>query len=64
MAMARSSIHPRGDGGFGYDPYFQDTETGASRALELPLRAEKNELVRIAAPKRFAALIARLEQDG
>ena len=33
---------PRGSGGFGYDPHFQDDETGLTGA-ELPL-AQKNEL--------------------
>ena len=33
---------PRGDGGFGYDPHFQDDATGLTGA-ELPLE-RKNEL--------------------
>jgi XTP/dITP diphosphohydrolase len=48
---------PRGDGGFGYDPHFEDGVTGLA-AAELPL-ARKNELSHRG--KAMRALIARLE---
>ena len=48
---------PRGSGGFGYDPYFQDIETGLTGA-ELP-RGEKND--RSHRGKAMRALLARLE---
>ena len=48
---------PRGDGGFGYDPHFEDSVTGFA-AAELPL-AQKNELSHRG--KAMRALIARLE---
>lgn len=48
---------PRGDGGFGYDPHFEDSVTGLA-AAELPL-AKKNELSHRG--KAMRALIARLE---
>ena len=51
---------PRGTGGFGYDPYFRDAETGMSGA-ELPLE-EKN--ARSHRGKAMRALIARLREDG
>jgi XTP/dITP diphosphohydrolase len=51
---------PRGDGGFGYDPHFQDDETGLTGA-ELPL-TRKNEISHRG--KALRALIARLEEDG
>ncbi|HTL76677.1 MAG TPA: RdgB/HAM1 family non-canonical purine NTP pyrophosphatase [Casimicrobiaceae bacterium] len=47
---------PRGSGGFGYDPHFQDDETGLSGA-ELPL-ARKNELSHRG--KAMRHLLARL----
>ena len=47
----------RGNGGFGYDPHFEDLETGMTGA-ELPL-ARKNELSHRG--KAMRALIARLE---
>jgi XTP/dITP diphosphohydrolase len=47
---------PRGNGGFGYDPYFEDLETGMTGA-ELPL-ARKNELSHRG--KAMRALIERL----
>ena len=50
---------PRGDAGFGYDPYFQDLESGLTGA-ELPLET-KNELSHRGQAMR--ALIARLEQE-
>jgi XTP/dITP diphosphohydrolase len=50
---------PRGDGGFGYDPHFEDLETGMTGA-ELPL-ARKNELSHRG--KAMRALIARLEES-
>jgi XTP/dITP diphosphohydrolase len=50
---------PRGDGGFGYDPYFLDATTGLT-AAELPL-ARKNELSHRGHAMR--ALIARLGLD-
>jgi XTP/dITP diphosphohydrolase len=49
---------PRGDGGFGYDPHFQDDATGLTGA-ELPL-ARKNELSHRG--KAMRALIARLAE--
>jgi len=48
---------PRGTGGFGYDPHFEDLETGMTGA-ELPL-ARKNELSHRG--KAMRALIARLQ---
>jgi len=53
---------PRGDGGFGYDPYFLDAASGLT-AAELPLE-RKNELSHRG--KAIRALIARLslEPDG
>ena len=48
----------RGSGGFGYDPHFEDLETGLTGA-ELPL-ARKNQLSHRG--KAMRALIARLEQ--
>lgn len=50
---------PRGSGGFGYDPHFEDTTTGLTGA-ELPL-ARKNELSHRGRAMR--ALIARLEEE-
>jgi XTP/dITP diphosphohydrolase len=50
---------PRGDGGFGYDPYFLDATTGLT-AAELPL-ARKNELSHRGRAMR--ALIAKLGMD-
>jgi XTP/dITP diphosphohydrolase len=50
---------PRGNGGFGYDPHFEDLETGMTGA-ELPL-ARKNELSHRG--KAMRALIARLESE-
>jgi XTP/dITP diphosphohydrolase len=50
---------PRGDGGFGYDPYFLDTASGLT-AAELPLD-RKNE--RSHRGKAMRALIARLTAD-
>ena len=47
---------PRGSGGFGYDPYFQDDETGMTGA-ELPL-AKKNEISHRGGAMR--ALLAKL----
>jgi len=47
---------PKGSGGFGYDPYFLDEETGLT-AAELPLE-RKNELSHRG--KAIRALIARL----
>jgi XTP/dITP diphosphohydrolase len=49
---------PRGSGGFGYDPHFEDVETGMTGA-ELPL-ARKNELSHRG--KAIRALIARLDE--
>jgi len=51
---------PRGAGGFGYDPHFEDLETGLTGA-ELPL-ARKNELSHRGRAMR--ALLARLEEEG
>jgi XTP/dITP diphosphohydrolase len=48
---------PRGGGGFGYDPYFLDVETGLTGA-ELPLD-KKNELSHRG--KAIRSLVARLE---
>ena len=48
---------PRGSGGFGYDPYFEDLATGLTGA-ELPLE-RKNELSHRG--KAMRALIARLQ---
>ena len=48
--------NPRGGGGFGYDPYFQDSETGLTGA-ELPL-ARKNEISHRGRAMR--ALLAKL----
>jgi XTP/dITP diphosphohydrolase len=50
---------PRGTGGFGYDPHFEDLATGMTGA-ELPL-ARKNELSHRG--KAMRALIARLERE-
>lgn len=50
---------PRGAGGFGYDPHFEDTTTGLTGA-ELPL-ARKNELSHRG--KAMRALMARLEEE-
>ncbi len=47
---------PRGDGGFGYDPYFEDTQSGLTGA-EMPL-AQKNAVSHRGIAMR--ALIARL----
>jgi XTP/dITP diphosphohydrolase len=47
---------PRGSGGFGYDPHFEDLETGMTGA-ELPL-ARKNELSHRG--KAMRALIGKL----
>ncbi len=49
---------PRGDGGFGYDPHFEDLATGLTGA-ELPLE-RKNELSHRG--KAMRALIARLRE--
>jgi XTP/dITP diphosphohydrolase len=49
---------PRGDGGFGYDPHFEDAQTGLTGA-ELPL-TRKNELSHRG--KAMRALIARLDE--
>ncbi len=48
--------NPRGGGGFGYDPHFQDSETGLTGA-ELPL-AKKNEISHRGRAMR--ALLAKL----
>jgi XTP/dITP diphosphohydrolase len=50
---------PRGSGGFGYDPHFEDASTGMTGA-ELPL-ARKNELSHRG--KAMRALMARLEEE-
>ena len=50
---------PRGTGGFGYDPYFLDAQTGLTGA-ELPLET-KNELSHRG--KALRSLLARLEQE-
>ena len=50
---------PRGSGGFGYDPHFEDAATGMTGA-ELPF-ARKNELSHRG--KAMRALIARLAED-
>jgi XTP/dITP diphosphohydrolase len=50
--------HPRGSGGFGYDPYFQDATTGLTGA-ELPLE-QKNELSHRG--KAMRALLAKLDE--
>jgi len=50
---------PRGAGGFGYDPHFEDLETGLTGA-ELPLE-RKNELSHRG--KAMRALIARLAEE-
>jgi XTP/dITP diphosphohydrolase len=50
---------PRGSGGFGYDPHFEDEATGMTGA-ELPL-AKKNELSHRG--KAMRALIARLADE-
>ena len=53
---------PRGSGGFGYDPHFQDDETGLTGA-ELPL-ARKNELShRGKAMRAMLARLASLERE-
>jgi XTP/dITP diphosphohydrolase len=53
---------PRGDGGFGYDPHFQDQVTGLTGA-ELPL-ARKNALShRGKAMRRLIARIETLQRD-
>jgi XTP/dITP diphosphohydrolase len=51
---------PRGSGGFGYDPHFQDVETGLTGA-ELP-RARKHELSHRG--KAMRELIAKLKDVG
>ena len=51
---------PRGSGGFGYDPHFEDLETGMTGA-ELPL-ARKNELSHRG--KAMRALIERLGREA
>jgi XTP/dITP diphosphohydrolase len=51
---------PRGSGGFGYDPHFQDDETGMTGA-ELP-SARKHELSHRG--KAMRALIAKLKELG
>ena len=51
---------PRGSGGFGYDPHFEDLETGLTGA-ELPL-AQKNALSHRG--KAMRALIERLRAEG
>jgi ribonuclease PH/non-canonical purine NTP pyrophosphatase (RdgB/HAM1 family) len=56
---AASSSRPRGAGGFGYDPHFEDLETGLTGA-ELPL-ARKNELSHRG--KAMRALIERLMSE-
>jgi XTP/dITP diphosphohydrolase len=50
---------PRGDGGFGYDPHFEDLATGLTGA-ELPL-ARKNELSHRGIAMR--ALLTRIEDE-
>jgi XTP/dITP diphosphohydrolase len=50
---------PRGNGGFGYDPHFEDPGTGLTGA-ELPL-ARKNEISHRGQALR--ALIARLADE-
>ena len=56
LARHASSTRRAASGGFGYDPYFEDAETGMTGA-ELPL-ARKNELSHRG--KAMRALIARL----
>jgi XTP/dITP diphosphohydrolase len=51
---------PRGSGGFGYDPYFLDPESGLTGAELAP--AQKN--ARSHRGKAIRALIARLEQEA
>jgi len=51
---------PRGTGGFGYDPHFEDLETGLTGA-ELPLE-RKNALSHRG--KALRVLLARLEEEG
>jgi XTP/dITP diphosphohydrolase len=51
---------PRGSGGFGYDPYFVDLESGLTGAELAP--AQKNE--RSHRGKAMRALIARLGQEA
>ena len=51
---------PRGSGGFGYDPHFEDVDTGLTGA-ELPL-GRKNELSHRG--KAIRALVARLEEEA
>jgi len=51
---------PRGGGGFGYDPHFQDLATGMTGA-ELP-RERKNELSHCG--KAMRALLAKLAEGG
>jgi XTP/dITP diphosphohydrolase len=51
---------PRGSGGFGYDPHFQDAATGMTGA-ELPLE-KKNELSHRG--KAMRELIAKLRAEG
>ena len=54
---------PRGSGGFGYDPHFQDLETGLTGS-ELPL-GRKNELShRGKAMRRLIARLAGDDRDG
>lgn len=56
----RIALSPRGDGGFGYDPWFEDPLTGMTGA-ELPL-ARKNALSHRG--KAMRALIARLRDEA
>ena len=51
---------PRGDGGFGYDPYFVDAASGLTGA-EMPL-AQKNDVSHRG--RALRALIAMLARDG
>jgi XTP/dITP diphosphohydrolase len=54
---------PRGNGGFGYDPHFEDVETGLTGA-ELPL-SRKNALShRGKAMRRLIARLEALQRDG
>jgi len=50
---------PRGSGGFGYDPHFEDVQSGLTGA-ELPL-ARKNDISHRGQAMR--SLIARLAED-
>ena len=54
---------PRGSGGFGYDPHFQDAITGTTGA-ELPLQRKNALSHRGKAMRRLIARLEMLQRDG